>query len=112
MVVNRSKLGKSVYLIDYLFGYQASLVKYLCALYYSVTYSGDFRHRVYNLALAGSQDLDQLFKSLGVGGEVAVCAVFVVLGGDFVGNVTADTDSVAVALCDDGFIIHIEKLIL
>ena len=112
MVVNGSKLGKTVDLVDNLFCYHAGLIEHLSTLNYAVTYCGNLAHGVNYLAIAGGKNLYQLFKSFGVGGEGAGSLVFVSGGGDLVGNVAVDTDSVAVALCDDRFIIHVQKLIL
>ena len=112
MVVNRCKLRESIDLIDDFFGYHAGFVKYLSALNDSVSDSGYLIHRVDDLAVACGENFYKLFKSLGVGGEIAVLIKSIVARGDFVGNVTVDADAVAVALCDNGFIIHVEKLIL
>ena len=107
MVVDRGKLGKTVYLLDYLLGDKTGLVEYLCTLNDSVTDGGDFSHRVYDPVLAGGEDLYKLFKGLGMGGENAVLAVLIAGGGNLVLYMAAYSYAVAVSLCEAGLVLHV-----
>ena len=77
-----------------------------------MAHSGDLGDGVDDLAFAGGQDFDDLGKSLGVGGEIAVC-LCVDAGIGLVGDKTAfDADALAVALGNDVLIFHVDELIL
>ena len=110
VVVNGCQLSESVDLVDDLIGNSAGLSEYLSALYYSVTYRGDLVHRVNDLCVACGEYLNELFKSLGMCGEIAVSLIASAVA-CLSADVTADAYSVTVALCDDRFVSHIKKLI-
>src|SRR5699024_2783880 len=100
-IVNGSELGEPVDLVYYLVGDHASLVKYLRALNYSVSYRGNLGHRVYYLSVSCGENLYKLLKSLGVGGKIAVRLIVVAGSGNLVRDMSAYPYTIAVALCDD-----------
>ena len=111
VVMYRCQFGQIVDLLDNFIGYQGGLAEYLSALYYSVTYCGDLAHAVDDLALAGGEYFNELFESLGVGGEGAV-SLYLSSVKSSVLDVAVDTYTVAVALCNNALVLHIDQLVL
>lgn len=111
VVVNRSKLAELVDLVDNLVSYENRLVENVSTLYYSVTYSRDSVHAVDNLCSACCESLYQLHESLCVGRECAVLVENSAVS-SLVVDMSVDTDTVAVTLCDNALIAHIDELIL
>ena len=111
VVMYGSKLCKAVDPVDDFICNESCFLEYLSALHDPVTDSVYLAHRVDYLALACCEDINELFKSFGMCGEIAVKLNLSSVGG-LVGDVTVNSYSVAVALCDNAFIIHIKKLIL
>ena len=62
--------------------------------------SRNLAHRVEHLALAGGEHLNELLKSLRMGREIAVLLDLSAVAG-LMRDVSADADTVAVALCDN-----------
>ena len=56
------------------------------------------------------QNFNEFLKSLGVGGELTVSFKASAVA-CFVSDVTADADSVSVALCEYLFAVHVEQLV-
>ena len=74
------------------------------------TYGGNLAHAVNYLALTGGKHLYKLLKSLGMGRECAVCVNYSAVKGGVL-DVSVNSYTVAVSLCDNALVGHIEKLI-
>ncbi len=111
VVMYGCKLSKTVDLVNDLVSYHAGLLEYLSTLHYSVTDSCDLGHRVDNLCITCGEHLNELFKGLSVGREIAVSLKLSAVT-CLCAYVTVNAYSVSVALCDNALISHIKKLIL
>jgi len=111
VVMYRSQFAEFVDLFDDLIGNQSGLGEHFCTLYYTVTNCGNFVHAGDHSTLAGSQCVYQTGKCFCMCREIAVL-FHLYAGSGLVAQVTIDTDTVAVALCDDRLIFHIDELIL
>ena len=106
----RSKLLHFIDLVDNFVGNESCLIENFCALNDSVTYSGNFAHRLDNGSFTGCKNFNKLCESFCMSWERAV-SVNLSAVESLVGDVTVDADTVAVALCDNALIVHIEQLI-
>lgn len=111
VVMYRCELCEVVYLLDNFVCNEGGLAEDLSALYYSVAYGGDLAHAVDDLALAGGEYLNELLERLGVGRELAVSLDCPAVERGVL-DMTVDTDTVAVALCNNALVLHIDKLVL
>ena len=111
MVVNRSELTEFIDLINNLISNENGLIKNISALHDSVTYSRYFVHTVNYLCVACCKGFNKLHKSLGMRRERTVSTEFSAVV-CLVGNVTVNSDSVAVTLSNNAFIVHVDELIL
>ena len=111
VVMYRCELCEVVYLLDNFVCNEGGLAEDLSALYYSVAYGGDLTHAVDDLALAGGEYLNELLERLGVCRELAVSLDCPAVERGVL-DMTVDTDTVAVALCNNALVLHIDKLVL
>ena len=111
VVMYRCELCEVVYLLDNFVCNEGGLAEDLSALYYSVAYGGDLTHAVDDLALAGGEYLNELLERLGVGRELAVSLDCPAVERGVL-DMAVDTDTVAVALCNNALVLHIDKLVL
>ena len=111
VVMYRCELCEVVYLLDNFVCNEGGLAEDLSALYYSVAYGGDLTHAVDDLALAGGEYLNELLERLGVGRELTVSLDCPAVERGVL-DMTIDTDTVAVALCNNALVLHIDKLVL
>ena len=111
VVMYRCELCEVVYLLDNFVCNEGGLAEDLSALYYSVAYGGDLAHAVDDLALAGGEYLNELLERLGVGRELAVSLDCPAVERGVL-DMAVDTDTVAVALCNNALVLHIDKLVL
>ena len=111
VVMYRCELCEVVYLLDNFVCNEGGLAEDLSALYYSVAYGGDLAHAVDDLALAGGEYLNELLERLGVGRELTVSLDCPAVERGVL-DMAVDTDTVAVALCNNALVLHIDKLVL
>ena len=111
VVVYRCQLPEFVDLVDDFICNQCGFGEYLGTLYNPVADSRDFIHAGNDSAFSGGECLYQTLKCFCVGGE---CTVFFYLyaSGGLVAQMTIDADTVAVALCDNRLILHVDELVL
>ena len=110
-VVQRSQGAQLFISLDQFFGDQCALAELLAAVDAAVADGADLADIVDDLAFAGSHHLNDLFKSLGVGGEGS--GDFPLAAANLVGDAAAfHADTLAQALAQHLLAIHIDELIL
>ena len=110
VVMNGSELTELIDLLDNFVCNEYGLIENVSTLYYTVTYSRDLIHAVDNLCVSCSESLNKLHESFCMCGEAAILIKSLSVE-SLVGDVAVDTDTVAVALCDNTLIIHVDELI-
>ena len=111
VVMYGSKLSELVDFVDNLVCNKNGGGENLCALDDSVAYCRDFAHVLDNGCVACCKNLNNLFKSLGMCGEFAVRLIYSAVKGGVL-DMSADADSLAIALGNYLFVCHLNKLVL
>ena len=104
------QVGKGVVSGQQLIGDGLGLGEFFAAVNHAVANCVDLFQAVYHFILAGGEQFSQFFKSLGVGGEVAVQLNFSSIG-QFVDNAAVDADSLTEALGQDRLVGHVHQLV-
>ena len=108
--MERSKFAEIIDGVYDLIGHQGALLIDLAAVEDPVSYCDDLAHVVYDLSLAGGHLFNDLEEGFLVSREIHLL-LDPGASGDAVGDESARTDTLAVALSDHLLVIHLDQLI-